>query len=281
MPRLLGVDPRFLRDRGAFLFTQSVDKTDARDIWGLLDRQEPDGTIPVIGDVNTVVWSLDKKLGDTLSYTDGQGKTVHLRIVALLANSVLQGSLILSESHFTRLFPSHSGYQVFLIDAPSKVAPTVSATLTRGLEDVGLSVTPTAERLAAFNTVENTYLSIFAALGGLGLLLGSAGLGVIVLRNVLERRGELALLRAVGLNHRALHRLVFSEHALLLSLGLLVGTASALVAVLPALRSPGANVPYASLALTLLAVFVSGFAWTWAAAAFALRGPLLDALRNE
>src|SRR5262249_18738020 len=148
----------------AFLFTQSVDKTDARDIWGLLDRQDPDGTIPVIGDVNTVVWSLSKKLGDTLSYTDDQGKTVRLRIVALLANSVLQGSLILSEGHFTRLFPSHSGYQVFLIDAVPPVAPAVSATLTRGLEDVGLSVTPTAERLAAFNTVENTYLSIFAAL---------------------------------------------------------------------------------------------------------------------
>jgi hypothetical protein len=36
--------------------------------------------------------------------------------------------------------------------------------------------------LAEFNTVENTYLSIFQVLGGLGLLLGSAGLGIVVAR---------------------------------------------------------------------------------------------------
>ena len=61
-----------------------------------------------------------------------------------------------------------------------------------------MEVTPAVRRLAAFNAVQNTYLSTFQVLGGLGLLLGSVGLGVVVLRNVLERRGELALLLAVG-----------------------------------------------------------------------------------
>ena len=240
-----------------------------------------DGTIPVVGDTNTVVWSLGKKLGDTLDYVDDRGETHRLRIVGVLANSVLQGGLILSEDNFTRLFPSQSGYQIFLVDAPAASEKAIGAELTRGLEDVGLSIAPAWDRLAAFNTVENTYLSIFAVLGGLGLLVGSMGLGVIVLRNVLERRGELALLRAVGLRAPALRRLVFGEHALLLALGLFVGVASALIAVLPALRSPGANVPYLSLAATLLAVLVSGLVWTWAATALALRAPLLSALRNE
>jgi len=35
----------------------------------------------------------------------------------------------------------------------------------------------TPEKLAAFHRVENTYLSTFQALGGLGLLLGTLGLG--------------------------------------------------------------------------------------------------------
>ena len=280
-PRLLGVAPDTLARRGAFTFAQTLAKTGGRSPWTLLERESSDGTVPVVGDTNTVVWSLGKKLGDTLAYVDDRGNTHRLRIVGVLANSVLQGGLILAESQFTRLFPSHSGYQVFLIDAPSPGADAASRALTRGLEDVGLSLTPTPDRLAAFNTVENTYLSIFAVLGGLGLLLGSAGLGVIVLRNVLERRGELALLRAVGLPARALHRLVFGEHALLLALGLAVGVVSALIAVLPALRSPGAGVPYLSLVVTLLAVLASGFVWTWAATANALRAPVLPALRNE
>ena len=63
---------------------------------------------------------------------------------------------------------------------------------------------PTVARRNAFNAVQNTYLGTFQILGGLGLLLGSAGLGIIVLRNVLERRGELGLLLAVGFRPRAL-----------------------------------------------------------------------------
>lgn len=280
-PRLFGVSPNALARRGAFTFAQTEARIAERSPWTLLDAPQSDGAIPVIGDTNTVVWSLGKKLGDTLSYVDDRGNTLRLRIVGVLANSILQGGLILSETHFTRLFPAHSGYQIFLIDAPPASADAVSRTLTRGLEDAGLSVTPAAARMAAFNTVENTYLSIFAVLGGLGLLLGSAGLGVIVLRNVLERRAELALLRAVGLPAPALHRLIFGEHARLLALGLGVGVASALIAVLPALFSPGAQVPYLSLFVTLLAVLASGFLWTWAATAHALRSPLLTALRNE
>jgi hypothetical protein len=54
-----------------------------------------------------------------------------------------------------------------------------------------------------------------------------------------------------------------------------------LVAVLPALRSPGADIPYLSLVLTLSAVVLSGVLWTWIATMLAIRGPLLAALRNE
>jgi ABC-type antimicrobial peptide transport system permease subunit len=121
----------------------------------------------------------------------------------------------------------------------------------------------------------------FQVLGGLGLLLGSAGLGVVVLRNVLERRAELAVLQAVGFRRRALQWLVLSEHAGLLWLGLGVGITAALAAVLPALLAPGAEVHYVALGATLAAVLVTGLAWTWFATRMALRGELLKALRNE
>jgi ABC-type antimicrobial peptide transport system permease subunit len=144
-----------------------------------------------------------------------------------------------------------------------------------------LELTPATRRLAAFNAVQNTYLSTFQVLGGLGLLLGSAGLGVVVLRNVLERRGELALLLAVGFRPGAVKWLVIAEHAGLLCLGLGIGVVAALVAVLPALLSPGAEIPYVSLAVTVGAVLLSGLLWTWLASLVALRGRLLDALRND
>ena len=170
---------------------------------------------------------------------------------------------------------------MFLVDAPSNAVAQVSATLSRAMQDAGLELVPAAQRLAQFNAVQNTYLGTFQVLGGLGLLLGSVGLGIVVLRNVLERRGELAVLMAVGFRKQTLQRLLLIENGALLVAGLALGMGAAAVAVLPALLSASTPLPYASLALTLAAVLVNGALWTWGATRLALRGDLLVALRNE
>ena len=56
---------------------------------------------------------------------------------------------------------------------------------------------------------------------------------VALLRNALERRGELALLRALGFGRGRLGLIVVAEDALLLVLGLAAGTVAALPAVAP------------------------------------------------
>jgi ABC-type antimicrobial peptide transport system permease subunit len=137
------------------------------------------------------------------------------------------------------------------------------------------------QRLNQFNAVQNTYLGTFQVLGGLGLLLGSAGLGIVVLRNVLERRSELAVLLAMGFRKPQVQRLLLVENGALLLLGLIIGIVAAGIAVLPALLSPAAQLPMLSLALTLGAVLINGALWTWAATRYAVRGDLLAALRNE
>ncbi len=280
-PRLLGVDPAALDERGAFTFSQVAPGLAKDHPWRALDQPVTDDAIPAVGDEATIVWALGKRIGDTLDYTDEHGRAFKLRLVGAVANSILQGNLLIAEKQFISRYPSEGGYRMFLIDAPSDKVVKLSQTLTRALQDDGLELTPAATRLAAFNAVENTYLDTFQVLGGLGLLLGSAGLGVVVLRNVFERRGELALLLAVGFKPRSLKWLVASEHGALLAVGLGIGVVAALVAALPALLSPGAQVPFAALAATLGAVLLSGVIWTYAATAVALRAKLLDALRND
>jgi ABC-type lipoprotein release transport system permease subunit len=282
IPRLLGVDPEALESRGAFTFSQVLDAARAGKPWKILQDDGADsGVIPAVGDEASIQWALHKKLGDTLDYVDGHGRPFKVRLVGALANSVLQGNLIIDNAAFLRRYPDETGWRMFLIDCPPASSARAAAALTRALQDRGLELTPAADRLNAFNAVQNTYLDTFQVLGGLGLLLGSAGLGVVVLRNVLERRGELAVLLAAGFRPRALRWLILSEHAALECLGFPIGIIAALVAVLPALLSPSAPVSYISLAVTLGLVFVSGLLWTWAAARLALRGDLLPALRNE
>ena len=278
-PRLLGVRPDTLT--GRFTFAGVANGLDRARGWELLRTDATDEAIPAIGDANSIQWALGKKLGDTLDYTDERGQTFKLRLVGAVANSILQGNLLIDESAFIKRFPNESGYRMFLLDAPSNKVVEVSATLSRALQDVGLELTPTVQRLNQFNAVQNTYLGTFQILGGLGLLLGSAGLGIVVLRNVLERRGELALLTAVGFTRASLQKLVLGEHAALLLLGLGLGTVCAVVAVLPAILAPARQLPWLSLSLTLGAVVLNGLLWTWLATRYAVRGDLLRALRNE
>jgi putative ABC transport system permease protein len=269
-PRLLAVRPKELQQRQAFACE-----------WGLLDQPQADGTVPAIGDEATVRWALGKKVGDTLAYVDEHGNTFQLRIVAIMRNSVLQGSLIISESNFIERFPSVAGHRVLLIDAPPENSAGVADQLSRALRDRGLEVIPAWRRLADFQEVENTYIAIFQVLGGLGLLLGSLGLGIVVSRNVLERRSELALLQAIGFRQGELQRLVLSEHWLLIVLGFGVGVAAALLAVLPAILSPDTKPPWAIIVPVLALLASGGVLWTWVATLAALRGELLPALRNE
>jgi len=279
-PRLLGVDPDALAGRFAFLETL-VPPPDAANPWSILDANLPGGAVPAVGDHDTLQWSLHKGLGDEIEYTDDNGKPVKVRIAGRIKGSVFQGSLLIGEKQFRRHFPAAGGYRVFLVDAPPGEAKAASAAFSAALEDLGMQLTGAADRLGRFAEVQNTYLSIFTALGGLGLLLGSVAIGVVVLRNVLERRGELALLRAVGFSKGHLTWMVLCEHWVLLALGMAAGAGAAAVAVLPALLSPGMTPPYATWAATMAGVALSGVLWTYLAAAAALRGDLLPALRNE
>jgi len=232
-------------------------------------------------DANSLEWSLHKKVGDTIDYVDESGRPFQVLVVGAIANSILQGSVVIAESDFIQRFPNESGYRTFLIDAPAAQQQSIAAELTRGLSDLGFEALPTTTRLAAFNAVENTYLNTFQILGGLGLLLGSAGLGIVVMRNVAERRSEFGVLRALGFQLGAIRRMVLIEHAALLVIGLGIGAVSALIAVLPALLSPGPETDWLSLVITMVAILICGLACTWFGTRIAVTGQVTEALRGE
>jgi len=157
---------------------------------------------------------------------------------------------------------------------------TVTASLESGLEPFGFDAQETTRRLEAFHRVENTYLSTFQALGGLGLLLGCAGLVAVVLRNVLERRRELALLGAAGFTGRDLHTLIGIEHAALVGVGLAIGVAAAAVAVTPIVIARGGGTPWHALAWTL-PVAAAGLLAAFGATRSLRRMALVPSLRSE
>ncbi len=285
-PRLLGVKPLQLKSR--FTFAATIDGLEPdNNPWALLRTARAalnlgDDVVPAIADKSVMMWALGMKmLGDTIDYTDEHGNNFKVMFVGQLADTVLQGNLLIAESDFINRYPSESGYRVFLVDAPAEKADAVSSELSEQLKDHGFEWTSASRRLSELNAVQNTYLNTFQVLGGLGLLLGSLGLGVVVMRNVQERKSELALLRAIGFEKRTIKHLVLSEYLGLLASGLLIGTIAAGLAVLPTMLSPTADVPYALLGATLGSVLFLAGMWTWIATNISMRGNLLEGFRED
>src|SRR5262249_45692895 len=104
-PRLLGVQPERLARLDAFTFAKIDKRLGVQPRWWLLNAKLPDGCVPAIGDEASIVWALGKKVGDTLTYLDERGNEFQVRIVGALANSILQGNLVISEEQFTAHFP--------------------------------------------------------------------------------------------------------------------------------------------------------------------------------
>ncbi len=282
-PRILGVHSDF-KERGGFEYQGLARDLSARERdnpWRILDRDLGEEAVAAIGDYESVRWILKSSLGQDLVISDEAGRPVRLRLVGLLHASIFQSEILISEAAFQRLFPSRSGYSYFLVDAPPALTGRLTSSLETWLADYGLDAVGTRDQLARYLAVRNTYVSTFQVLGGLGLVLGTLGLGVVLLRNVLERRRELAVMRAFGFSRADLSKMVVAENFWLLAIGISCGTLAAAVALAPALLSRPDPLPWMSLLGTLILVVTVGMGACSAAVAVSLRTPLLPSLKTE
>lgn len=278
-PRVLGVTEatmQYFDDPNHADFSFSM--TSGENPWRLLNEETKSGAIPVIIDKNTAWYNLKVYLpGTEFTVKYNSGETVDFRLVGLLSNSVLQGSLLVSEDNFTKAFPSSSGYRTFLmkLNGPEDVA-----LLSESLSEKGFDVQDTKRLLAGYLAVQNTYLSTFQSLGLLGLLLGTLGLAAVQIRSILERRQELGLMRAIGFTHSQLAQMIMVENAWLLIAGMGVGMIAALVTTLPHYFFGDASPPWQELVFMFFAISLVGLTTTWLASQRVFKTSLIQSLRS-
>jgi len=294
-PRVLGITPAFIAHfdnkpvtKFAWSSTAAGGDAEQSNPWRLLARQAEAGdeAIPTVIDMNTALYSLKPPalVGSVYEASYESGSPLRFRIVGLLENSMLQGALLISEAAFERCFPDVSGYRYFLVKTPPAKVEQVRQVLEDRLGDQGFDAVEADQVLAQLLAVQNAYLSTFQSLGALGLLFGTFGLATVQARNVVERRGELALLRATGFRQRQLAKLVLYENVALLATGLVAGVGAALLAVVPHKSLGAAAIPWSllrDLGLMLAVVFLVGLVASFASVRTALRAPLLEALRRD
>lgn len=295
-PRVLGVPDQFIdsfdsEDATKFAWAGSLteSETEQQNPWQILNSSTVhEGTakdpIPVVLDKNTANYSLKIYMLNTIKRVDyDSGETIHYRVVGFLANTILQGSLIMSEADFENAFPNSAGYQYFLVkDGEQSGSQSSAADITvleNRFRDQGFDARSAPKLLSNFMAVQNTYLSTFQTLGALGLLLGTFGLAAVQIRSVLERRKELGLMQAVGFSRTKLASMVLMENAWLLTLGLGCGVAAALFTTLPHWLVGTASIPWKDLGLMFAAIVAVGLLASWIGSRLISRMPLLESLR--
>ena len=258
-PAILGADPEMLKERFSFSTKSPEIKDD--NVWEALNETISDGVVPAIADQTVIQWGLGMNIGDTLLYRNELGDTLRLKLIAGLSPSVFQGYVLISNTNFLKNFPTSSGSNLFLIDVPKGKEVQTGEELKTVFRDYGWEMTTAAQRLMEFNSVTNTYLSIFLALGALGLILGTVGLAVVLARTILERKKEIAMMQSLGFTRKQVVGLLNREYVILLIWGILIGFISAIVAVLPNFLTPGNDVSFLTVLLIVLAILMNGMIW--------------------
>ncbi len=256
-PRLIATDVTALSHLRAFSI-KSVLAGCGRD-WNILREGE---VLRAFVDETTLLWVLKKHLGDHIIYQDEWGRPFPVEIAGTLDDSVFQGNMVVDDTRFLKHYPSAEGARLFLVDS-SNDAGVGLAVLQKTLADQGAVVTTTHERLEAFHGVENTYIMIFNVLGGLGVIVGSAGLGLVTARNLLERRHEFAILHTLGIPTEVIRRVVLFEVGQFICWGLGIGVAAAIVAILPLSTARGIGNPFALVGLFVLLVAANAWFVSW------------------
>ena len=279
-PPVLGIDPIDFISKKSFSFSKVLANKSVKNPWQFLDLTPENNTIYGIADQTVLDWGLKLKTGDTLVLRSENGQPLNIIIAAGLQSSVFQGNVLIGKENFSRYYPSYSGSYVFLVDGDPALTDLYKNTLDDRLQNWGINIEKTTNRLRSFYEVTNTYLSVFEVFGALGMIIGIAGLGFVLLRNYNLRKREFALLMAIGYQVKKIRNMILSEQLLILFAGVSSGIISAMVATLPSLiNSP--DIPWPFMIGMVAAILITGLITLVVSVRSVTKNSLIESLKKE
>ena len=186
---------------------------------------------PALVDETVLTWSLGKKLGDTIEYMGENGEAVTLQLAGTIQNSIFQGYLLIDKAIFSQIWSQISGSEVMLFKVPDDEVARTQALISQALNNYGVRVMTTGERMKMFYSVTDAYLTIFLTLGGLGLLLGIFSFVIVVRKNLVARMKETSCYGSLGFDQKHMEKLLYQENILIPLCALATGAAGAFLGV--------------------------------------------------
>lgn len=166
--------------------------------------------------------------GETLRFRLIDNGTTNVTIAAVV-NTQGFGGVFVHPDLFDRLDMPPAGTRIFA----TSDAVTDPAVLAREIESAyrhtGMDAYATREPIQAQQKDARTQLFLLQSFVGLGLLVGVASIGIITARNVLERRREIGVMRAIGYDSNSVVKVFLIEAGYVVTVATLLGTAGGLM----------------------------------------------------
>ncbi len=239
-PTVLGLDMNAL-ETSDFQIEQNIYSLDREGVFGQMQKREGD-VYPALVDATVLTWGLMMNVGDTLWYENGRGQTVPIRLVGTISNSIFQGNILMDRKLFSEIWEETTGSEVFLLQTKETGKEEVKALLSQALNEYGIRVSTTNGRLKQFNTVTDTYLTIFLSLGGLGLLVGIMSFIIVIRKNLSARYREIGLYRTLGFTDKKIERILYKENLFVPLYAIATGVISSLIGVSITFMNAGISV---------------------------------------
>ncbi|MCW3785276.1 ABC transporter permease [Plebeiibacterium sediminum] len=228
-PSVLGVDLKSLLS-GPMQVQNNIYDLKGDDLHNQL-KVENNKVIPALVDATVLQWSLGKTLGDTIYYTGSDGQEYPVLLAGTLPNTIFQGYILVDQSLFSKVWETTKGSELFLLNTEPDHLQEVKTLVSQALHEYGVRVTTTNDRLKQFNTVTDTYLTIFLTLGGIGLLLGIFGFIIVIRKNLSIRQKEIELYSTLGFLGFKIKDILYRENRIVPLYAIATGLFSALIGI--------------------------------------------------
>ena len=234
-PTVLGIDMEQLK-AADFQIEQSLNGQTRDQVFREMQRakyieQSQEPIYPALVDATVLTWGLMMNIGDTLYYENNNGGRVAIQLIGTLSNSIFQGNILIDRKLFSEIWKETAGSEVFLLKVDENLKDETITLLSQALNEYGVRISTTNERLKQFNSVTDTYLTIFMTLGGLGLLLGIMSFIIVIRKNLVMRRKEIALYRTLGFTDSRIKQTLYKENILVPLYAIITGVVCSLVGI--------------------------------------------------
>lgn len=223
---IIGVDDEFIDQNDYTFYSIASEYDDHQEIW----KAVKDNSSLVVIDGNAVTQqygphfgSVKLSVGDKIVVRNRTGQYSNKTVIGILDQSFFFMGIITTQEFLSEelgiQFPS-----MYLFDiAEERDVKSVSHELKKEFITYGMETTEIRDTIKEIMKQMTSIMTLMEAYLGLGLFVGIAGLGIITLRSVKERRQEIGVMRAIGFKKGMVAKSFLIEISFIALLGIAIG----------------------------------------------------------